>query len=429
MTFEIGGRLEDRGAVRREDLRRVVAVERTRRRSSTCPPRRAGSACGCHGRSRASRASTRTGGVPAPTRPVSHSAPPPWRQSCRPQWIQVGRSRDPHLGPTERRRRVRPMKRDKVRRRTSLGTAPRPCSRGRRSSRADRNGGSRSLRPVRSPPMGRDGDIGEVKPIAERRDPRDPRRQIPPSPSRAGTGRRSLPRPTGHRRQRTTRKCEMKVSRTRPSALPFTTRGSSTSISLLASQSIVGPSPGTHRGDAVKPGRRSRGRSATRTNSITSFPARIAPGLNTPTTSKSSCASASRSLGLKSNSSKCLFRIILTPFPIIRACHACASRSAAQATASESRPLSSVIFRGWEWSLDPGKLVGHHAAEQLAVTVRFVRSLTPRKVERLVDIEGLVPSLAGSILGPIAHGDVQPCSGENIASGRGCGPHWRSRGS
>ncbi len=61
----------------------------------------------------------------------------------------------------------------------------------------------------------------------------------------------------------------------------LTTRGSSTSIESSGSQSIVNPSPGTHRGEAVNPGRRSRGRSATRTMRITSSPARIAPGLKT----------------------------------------------------------------------------------------------------------------------------------------------------
>src|SRR5207253_1205695 len=50
----------------------------------------------------------------------------------------------------------------------------------------------------------------------------------------------------------------------------------------------VSPSAGSQRGRPVNPGHRSRGRSATRISSTTSSPARTAPGLNTPTTPKSS---------------------------------------------------------------------------------------------------------------------------------------------
>ena len=68
---------------------------------------------------------------------------------------------------------------------------------------------------------------------------------------------------------------------------------------------------------------------------------------------------------------------------------------------------------------DPGELVGHHRAEQLAVTVRFLDPLAPGELDHLVDVERLVARLADAILGPIGHRDVEPGAGEEVAKGAG----------
>ena len=98
------------------------------------------------------------------------------------------------------------------------------------------------------------------------------------------------------------------------------------------------PRSGSHRGRPVNPGRRSRGRSATRTRSTTSSPARTAPGLNTPTTSKSS-----RDGGTSSGRSRSRVESLGTV--IGRPPARWASASASQASARESRPLASVTTR------------------------------------------------------------------------------------
>ena len=130
------------------------------------------------------------------------------------------------------------------------------------------------------------------------------------------------------------------MSRTSPSALRRTTRGSTGSNSASGTQSTVSPPAGSHRGRPVNPGRRSRGRSATRTRSTTSSPARTAPGLKTPTTSKSS-----RDAGTSSGREQ-------EPGGESRDGHRSAparwaSASASQAVARESRPLASVTTRRW----------------------------------------------------------------------------------
>ena len=130
------------------------------------------------------------------------------------------------------------------------------------------------------------------------------------------------------------------MSRTSPSALRRTTRGSTGSSSASGTQSIVSPPAGSHRGRPVNPGRRSRGRSATRTRSTTSSPARTAPGLNTPTTSKSS-RDGGHVLGPEQEPGG-------EPPDGHRSAPArWASASASQAIARESRPLASVTTRRW----------------------------------------------------------------------------------
>src|SRR5206468_1582334 len=70
---------------------------------------------------------------------------------------------------------------------------------------------------------------------------------------------------------------------------------------------------------------------------------------------------------------------------------------------------------------DPGELVGHHGSEQLAVAVRLVRPIARGELDHLVDVQRLVASLAGSVLGRVDHGDVEPSAGEQVAEGAGLG--------
>ena len=154
---------------------------------------------------------------------------------------QVRRPCDPHLGAAKRRRRVGTMKRDilaidslgEQNHVFVLGTENHPvpieaAEIGRRGQ-----GGRRA--------MARDGDIGEKKPAVDRRDPRVFDSEFFQARCRARNRTSDTcvtERPSPHR---TTRKCEMKVSRTRPSALRLTTRGSTGSIASSATQSITRP--------------------------------------------------------------------------------------------------------------------------------------------------------------------------------------------
>ena len=138
VPLEIGRRLEDRCGRSAEHLARGCRIQQQRHRSNTFPLRRAGSAGGCRGRSRATvsdthgrRARRRRGRSPTRRRrrADTRAGPSGSNPATSAPTSRGGRTASPRWDDGARH----------TPRRFARGTAPRPCFRGRKSPRAARS--------------------------------------------------------------------------------------------------------------------------------------------------------------------------------------------------------------------------------------------------------------------------------------------------